>query len=62
MVIPAVSLVSHVGRSVVLRVNIMELEVGPQESPYPWAKPISGKNIQMLSEKAPSEELDENNH
>ena len=33
----------------------------PQDSPYPWTQPIYGKNNPMLSEKAPAEELDENN-
>ena len=33
----------------------------PQDSPYPWTQPVYGKNNQMLSEKAPAEELDENN-
>ena len=32
----------------------------PQDSPYPWTQPIHGENL-MLSEKAPAEELDENN-
>ena len=32
-----------------------------QDSSYPWTQPIYGKNNQMLSEKAPAEELDENN-
>ena len=27
----------------------------PQDSPYPWTKPIYGKNNQTLSEKAPAE-------
>ena len=33
----------------------------PQDSPYPWTQPIYGKNNQILSEKEPAEELDENN-
>ena len=33
----------------------------PQDSPYPWAQTVYRKNNQMLSEKAPDEELDENN-
>ena len=33
----------------------------PQESPYPWIQTVYEKNNQMLSEKAPAEELDENN-
>ena len=32
----------------------------PQDSPYPWTQLIYEKN-QMLSEKAPAEELDDNN-
>ena len=32
----------------------------PHDSPYPWTQPIYQKN-QILSEKAPSEELDKNN-
>ena len=32
-----------------------------QDSPYPRTQPVYGKNNQMLSEKAPAEELDENN-
>ena len=33
----------------------------PQESPYPSTQPVYRKNNQMLSEKAPVEELDEYN-
>ena len=33
----------------------------PQDSTYTWTQPIYGKNNQMLSEKEPAEELDENN-
>ena len=33
----------------------------PQDSPYPFIQPVYGKNNQMLSEKAPAKELDENN-
>ena len=33
----------------------------PQDSPYPWTQPIYGEKNQMLSLKAPAEELDGNN-
>ena len=32
----------------------------PQDSPYPWTQPVYGENNQVLSEKSPAEELDEN--
>ena len=33
----------------------------PQDPPYTWTQLIYGKNNHMLSDRAPSEELDGNN-